>query len=229
MLSLRVASPSRKPKTTRANREFDPSKYSTRLIALKFAYLGQRYNGLEYHPNNDTPLPTVEEKLWQVLNKARLVFPTPNPTLGSDQPNWEGCEYSKCGRTDRGVSAFGQVIGIRVRSNRPVYPAQKSAPTELKDTAVGGTSYTKDREANVPPIISTTSTEDDASSTLSCANESADEEAHGNVGSDTFSNKHTKSPKHKGNNAVNLSGLVLYSFDDKRGYPLALISQIISK
>ena len=34
--------------------------------------------------------------------------------------NWEGCQYSKCGRTDKGVSAFGQVIGIRVRSNRPL-------------------------------------------------------------------------------------------------------------
>lgn len=32
--------------------------------------------------------------------------------------SWEGCEYSKCGRTDRGVSAFGQVVGVRVRSNR---------------------------------------------------------------------------------------------------------------
>ena len=33
---------------------------------------------------------------------------------------WKGCEYSKCGRTDKGVSAFGQVIGVRVRSNRPL-------------------------------------------------------------------------------------------------------------
>ena len=29
---------------------------------------------------------------------------------------WDGCEYSKCGRTDRGVSAFGQVVALRVRS-----------------------------------------------------------------------------------------------------------------
>lgn len=34
--------------------------------------------------------------------------------------NWDGCEYSKCGRTDKGVSAFGQVIGVRVRSNQRV-------------------------------------------------------------------------------------------------------------
>ena len=102
------------------NREFDPSKYTTRLIALKFAYLGQNYNGLEYHPNNKTRLPTVEEILWKALNKGRLIFPTPDPSKHPDEINWDGCGYSKCGRTDKGVSAFGQVIGIRVRSNRPL-------------------------------------------------------------------------------------------------------------
>ena len=115
----RGESPSRKPRHSRANGVFNPSKYTTRLIALKFAYLGQNYNGLEYHSNNKTPLPTVEEELWKALNKAKLVLPTPNPSLEPGEPNWEGCEYSKCGRTDKGVSAFGQVAGIRVRSNRP--------------------------------------------------------------------------------------------------------------
>ena len=109
------------------NRELDWSKYSTRLVALKFAYLGQSYNGLEYHPNNTTPLPTVEEKLWKALNKAQLVYATPTPSVQPEEPNWEGCEYSKCGRTDKGVSAFGQVIGVRVRSNRPA--SQMPAPT----------------------------------------------------------------------------------------------------
>ena len=97
----------------------DPAKYSTRLIALKFAYLGQRYNGFEHHTGNQTPLPTVEEELWKALKKARLVFPT-NLAAGEGQVSWEGCEYSKCGRTDKGVSAFGQVIALRVRSNRPL-------------------------------------------------------------------------------------------------------------
>ena len=114
---------------------FDASKYSTRLVALKFAYLGQKYNGFEHHNNNKTPLPTIEEELWKALIKTRLINPTPAPGSTTDYSrvdrktfaqwdrdgadvNWEGCEYSKCGRTDRGVSAFGQVIGIRVRSNR---------------------------------------------------------------------------------------------------------------
>lgn len=116
----RTSSPPSKPKRSRSIRQFDPSKYSTRLIALKFAYLGQRYNGLEYHANNNTRYPTIEEELWKALDKAKLIFPTPNPALEEGEPNWEGCEYSKSGRTDKGVSAFGQVIGIRVRSNRPL-------------------------------------------------------------------------------------------------------------
>ena len=103
----------------RAERKFDPSKHSTRLIALKLAYLGKRYNGFEYHTNNPTPLPTIEEELWKALNKSRLIIPDDTNPLQPGEVNWEGCEYSKCGRTDKGVSAFGQVIGIRVRSNRP--------------------------------------------------------------------------------------------------------------
>lgn len=112
-------------------RRFDPSKYSTRFIALKFAYLGQNYNGYECANGNTTPLPTIEEVLWKALRKGRLISPP------SEEPvevqwdekvrmktpvflNWEGCQYSKCGRTDRGVSAFGQVVGLRIRSNRPV-------------------------------------------------------------------------------------------------------------
>lgn len=118
--TARQPSPPSRPKNARVNREFDPSKYATRLIALKFAYLGQNYNGLEYHPHNKTPLPTVEETLWKALNKGHLIFPTPDPSKHPDEVNWDGCEYSKCGRTDRGVSAFGQVVGIRVRSNRPL-------------------------------------------------------------------------------------------------------------
>jgi tRNA pseudouridine38/39 synthase len=49
-----------------------------------------------------------------------LIFPEGSHPLAPGEINWEGCDYSKCGRTDKGVSAFGQVIGIRVRSNRPL-------------------------------------------------------------------------------------------------------------
>lgn len=112
-----------KPKKPAVKKTFDPTRYSMRLVALKFAYLGQRYNGFEHHPNNTTPLPTIEEELWKALVKTKLIFPT-----GPGDVNWEGCEYSKCGRTDKGVSAFGQVIALRVRSNRPKQDTPEPAP-----------------------------------------------------------------------------------------------------
>ncbi|KAF2841813.1 pseudouridine synthase [Patellaria atrata CBS 101060] len=151
------------PKQHKPPKPFDPSKYSTRFIALKFAYLGQNYNGYEHHVGNDTPLPTIEEVLWRALTKTRLILPKSkvkegennNGTkerstrmniaveqrlkdlglglTGSEEVNWEGCEYSKCGRTDRGVSAFGQVIGIRVRSNRPL-PRKNNTVTDVSST-----------------------------------------------------------------------------------------------
>ena len=175
-LSPKISSPARKPKNARVNREFDPSKYSTRFIALKFAYLGQRYNGLEFHPNNETPLPTVEEELWKALNKARLVFPTPNPLLRPDEPNWEGCDYSKCGRTDKGVSAFGQVIGIRVRSNSPVNRAQKPASTENEAALIEEISQPNDLEAAASSITPVMDLRDDATLTPSPASESRRDE-----------------------------------------------------
>ncbi|KAJ5924488.1 hypothetical protein N7466_008675 [Penicillium verhagenii] len=130
-------------RASKAEREFDGSKYTTRFIALKFAYLGQQYNGLEHTNGNVTPLPTIEEVLWKALRRTKLILPqTSSP---ADEPSgggprvvrpysifWDGCEYSKAGRTDRGVSAFGQVIGIRVRSLRPK-PKPTTATNEESD------------------------------------------------------------------------------------------------
>ncbi|KAL2126728.1 hypothetical protein VTI74DRAFT_335 [Chaetomium olivicolor] len=93
--------------------KIDPSKYSTRLVALKLAYLGKRYGGFEYQAG--VAVPSIEEELWKALVKSCLIWPE-----DPDKVDFAPWEYSKCGRTDRGVSAFGQVIGVRVRSNRPL-------------------------------------------------------------------------------------------------------------
>ncbi|KAH7056052.1 pseudouridine synthase [Macrophomina phaseolina] len=142
--------PTKKPRA--APKPFDPSKYTTRLIALKFAYLGSNYNGFEHHANNMTPLPTIEEELWKALKKTRLILPTPKPGLKEDDINWEGCEYSKCGRTDRGVSAFGQVIGVRVRSNRPKPKPKKKQKLEDADAAVAAAEAGAEEEYEEPPF-----------------------------------------------------------------------------
>jgi tRNA pseudouridine38/39 synthase len=148
--STTTVTKSRQMRRPRHANAFDASKYSTRHIALKIAYLGQKYNGYEHANGNITRLPTIEEMLWKALRKARLISP---PTDESTDVawsyaersgkaldiNWEGCQYSKCGRTDKGVSAFGQVVGIRVRSNRPVErPASMSQNSNsvVEDDAV---------------------------------------------------------------------------------------------
>ncbi|KAK5660929.1 hypothetical protein OQA88_12303 [Cercophora sp. LCS_1] len=103
----------------------DPSKYSTRYVALKLAYLGKNYNGFEYQPCGT--IPSIEEELWKALVKSCLIFPEK-----PDEVDYGPWEYSKCGRTDKGVSAFGQVIGIRLRSNRPL-PKEKKEEEARQD------------------------------------------------------------------------------------------------
>lgn len=85
-------------------------------------------------------MPTIEEVLWRALMKAYLISPEVSfPTRTEEgEVTWEGCEYSKCGRTDRGVSAFGQVIGIRLRSNRP--PDVSSVVGEYQGNDLSGRS-----------------------------------------------------------------------------------------
>ncbi|THW12535.1 pseudouridine synthase [Aureobasidium pullulans] len=124
-------------KKQKKDRPFDASRYNTRHIALKFAYLGQRYNGFEHHTGNKTPLPTIEEELWKAFMKTRLIFPTRGAELKEGEIDWEGTDYSKCGRTDRGVSAFGQVIGIRVRSLQPMPKEQPVQEEEQGDKMQG--------------------------------------------------------------------------------------------
>ncbi|OXV08448.1 hypothetical protein Egran_03789 [Elaphomyces granulatus] len=158
-------------------RELDPSKYHTRFIALKFAYLGQRYNGFEHTNGNITPLPTIEEELWKALQKTRLIFPSTPVSMDElresgprrKRPcsiNWEGCNYSKCGRTDRGVSAFGQVIGIKVRSARPKTTVDNNhSPKEgrLQDTATTLVNTCEGQileDQHIPPILDASGLED---------------------------------------------------------------------
>lgn len=89
-----------------SRKDFDFSSYPKRKIALKFCYSGWEYNGLAYQ-SLPTPLPTVEDVLFNALVKAKLIDP---------EAGFEGCGWEKCGRTDRGVSAAGQVVSFWVRS-----------------------------------------------------------------------------------------------------------------
>lgn len=99
---------------TKKQKTFDFSKYTKRKIALRFSYLGWNYQGLALQGER-TELPTVEEKIMEALFRIKLI--------GSI--NQDECDFSRCGRTDRGVSAMNQVISLTVRS--------KLTEEELKD------------------------------------------------------------------------------------------------
>ncbi|NXS96625.1 PUS3 synthase, partial [Jacana jacana] len=86
----------------RQQRPFDFGAYGRRHVALKMAYLGWGYQGFASQENTSN---TIEEKLFEALKKTRLV------------DDRQTSNYHRCGRTDKGVSAFGQVISLDLRSN----------------------------------------------------------------------------------------------------------------
>jgi tRNA pseudouridine38/39 synthase len=69
-------------------------------IAFKFMYNGKNYEGLvtQQHTEN-----TVEQHIFDALKKAYLI------------ENVESANYSRCGRTDAGVSSTGNVFSIYLR------------------------------------------------------------------------------------------------------------------
>ena len=68
--------------------------------------------------------------------KTRLIFPPSCYGEAGEEKegvvgDWAECGYSKCGRTDRGVSAFGQVVGVTVRSARPKRRPEKQQEEDV--------------------------------------------------------------------------------------------------
>ncbi|KAG5196358.1 tRNA pseudouridine(38/39) synthase [Ovis aries] len=100
----------------KAKRAFDFSAHGQRHVALKIAYLGWGYQGFASQENTSN---TIEEKLFEALTKTRLV------------ENRQTSNYHRCGRTDKGVSAFGQVISLDLRSHFP--KGRDSEDFNLKD------------------------------------------------------------------------------------------------
>ncbi|KAF7421051.1 hypothetical protein PC9H_011571 [Pleurotus ostreatus] len=113
------------------DKPFSFASYSRRKIALKFCYSGWEYNGLA-HQLGPTPLPTVEGTLFDALAHARLI---------DSSAGFEGCGFERCGRTDKGVSAAGQVVSLWVRS------AQKHEPSPTK-AATGPPEVAHDAESS---------------------------------------------------------------------------------
>ncbi|KAG0222991.1 pseudouridine synthase [Mortierella sp. GBAus27b] len=101
--SLEVSS--EEPPKSKDRRPFNFSKYAKRHVAFRVAYFGWPYAG--FASQGVVDVKTVESELFNALLAARLIE---DPT---------NCNYSRCGRTDRGVSGLGQVIALTVRSGLP--------------------------------------------------------------------------------------------------------------
>ncbi|CRK87715.1 CLUMA_CG001505, isoform A [Clunio marinus] len=88
-------------KRKESDRSFDFSKHPKRHVLLKFCYLGWDYEGFVTQENT---IETIEHHLFEALTKVCLI------------ERRQTSNYNRCGRTDKGVSAFEQVISIDLRS-----------------------------------------------------------------------------------------------------------------
>ncbi|KAG9395350.1 tRNA pseudouridine synthase [Carpediemonas membranifera] len=87
-----------------------------RNIAMKVSYVGAKYGGFSLQPHDDN---TVEYHLFKALRRTRLMNMV------------ELSGYCRAGRTDRGVSAVGNVISLFLRTNQdPAREFGGKAPSE---------------------------------------------------------------------------------------------------
>jgi len=139
------ALPSDEQEKKKKKKVFDPSNSLYRHVCLRLSYDGSNYFGFTENlsnesanadsnvesntvfkegakiPANTSVNDTVEYHMFKALVKARLVV------------DRFSCNYTRCGRTDRGVSAFGQVICLKLRSAFPKGFDEKLLPGNSSD------------------------------------------------------------------------------------------------
>ena len=126
--------------STSTSTELKPFSYLTRKVTLKFSYLGYNYCGLAYQAT-DSPLPTVEETIFKTMVRVRLMDKYDPETLTK-------LNFSRCGRTDRGVSAMNQVMCLDLRSK---FKTQEEI--ENRDNDINEINYIKLLNSALPEDI----------------------------------------------------------------------------
>eukprot|EP01118_Nematostelium_gracile_P005474 TRINITY_DN1733_c0_g1_i4.p1 TRINITY_DN1733_c0_g1~~TRINITY_DN1733_c0_g1_i4.p1 ORF type:complete len:387 (-),score=71.72 TRINITY_DN1733_c0_g1_i4:184-1344(-) len=128
-----------KNKKPKIQKEFDMGSYNQRHIAIKIAYFGWNYYGFA---SQDDVEETVEARLFEALIKTRLIV------------SRETCNYNRCGRTDKGVSAVSQIISLNLRSNvkegEGILLTQKSPCKSKGEEEIN---YTKTLNGSLPEDI----------------------------------------------------------------------------
>ncbi|KAL8426365.1 hypothetical protein Efla_002983 [Eimeria flavescens] len=84
-------------------RSFDWSRAQFQRVLLKIAYYGEAFAGLAAQAE-DSGIPTVEDALFKAMETACLI------------PSRSVCNFSRCGRTDKGVHAAGNYISLDLRA-----------------------------------------------------------------------------------------------------------------
>jgi hypothetical protein len=82
-------------------RPFQMDRFAQRHVVLKVCYFGHEYHGFASQEGRED---TIEHHLFHALVQTRLVT---DRALSN---------YSRCGRTDKGVSALGNAVGLTLRS-----------------------------------------------------------------------------------------------------------------
>lgn len=81
--------------------KFDFNRFKRRHVLLKVSYFGWDYMGFA---SQEDAGKSIESELFAALLQTKLI------------PSREEANYHRCGRTDRGVSATGQVISLDLRT-----------------------------------------------------------------------------------------------------------------
>lgn len=97
-----IPTSSDKPPNAKHQKKLDSLKSAPRRhILLKLLYFGWEYNGFASQENSGA---TIEQHLFKALTRTCLI------------ESRQSANYHRCGRTDKEVSAFCQVISLDVRS-----------------------------------------------------------------------------------------------------------------
>jgi tRNA pseudouridine38/39 synthase len=122
-LSKTNATITKDPTVPILKKSFSMEKYRQRKVALQIQYEGVKYFGFASQAAGDYD-DTIEKHIFEALNKVCLI---------KDRST---CGYSRCGRTDKGVSALGQVIALNLRSAFPKSAETSDLPLHPNNSAV---------------------------------------------------------------------------------------------
>ena len=133
---------------SRAARGFDVRQYPSAHVALRVMYAGWDYHGFAQQGSDASGVRTVEGALFSALRRTKLIAPDATP---------EDVAYTRCGRTDAGVSALGQIVSLRLRSKRRG-PTKEERPEETRTD--GGDDETSGRRGTETDVSNASSSEE---------------------------------------------------------------------